>query len=314
MTDHPDEAAALLDFLRLQIEWGADEALLDEPVDRRAPMAAAPAADADRRPAADRGHAPVVAVERARPPPRTVPEPAFRGGHGAAEAARLAAAAPDLVALAAAVAAFSLSSLRDTAGALAFADGPARARLMVVADAPSAADDESGRPLSGREGDLLDRMLASIGIARADTRVGCLVPWRAAGRPAADADRDRDAAAVPRGASPPRLPRQAVAAGPGDGAGGRRRQRHDASARRFLARGDGRGRPCRNTGPDPAAAGDAASRAPSEADRVVGPAQPRGAPRGDRLITIPCFCSAVKNRIVALTVPPSEAGRRELSR
>ena len=182
MTDHPDEAAALLDFLRLQIDWGADEALLDEPVDRRAPTAAAPAAAADRRPAAaDRGHAPVVAVERARPPPRTVPEPAFRGGHGAAEAARLAAAAPDLVALAAAVAAFSLSSLRDTAGALAFADGPARARLMVVADAPSAADDESGRPLSGREGDLLDRMLGSIGIARADTRVGCLVPWRPPG-------------------------------------------------------------------------------------------------------------------------------------
>jgi DNA polymerase len=42
--------------------------------------------------------------------------------------------------------------------------GNPRARLMVVGEGPGAQEDEQGRPFVGRSGQLLDRMLESVGI------------------------------------------------------------------------------------------------------------------------------------------------------
>ncbi len=141
-------------LLRLQLEWGADEALEPLPLDRLT---------APRR---SEREAPSVAA-----PPLGI----------AARAAAIAAAPVDLDGLRAALAGFDLCPLRDTAGHLVFADGPEHASLMVVVEAPGSDDDATGVPLSGRLGRLFDAMLASIGLSRDLVRIGCLVPWRPPG-------------------------------------------------------------------------------------------------------------------------------------
>jgi DNA polymerase len=67
-------------------------------------------------------------------------------------------------------------------------EGPMPAELMLVADAPGFHDDRLGRPLSGPTGELLDELLAAIGLARADVYVTTLVKCRPPGTqsPAAD--------------------------------------------------------------------------------------------------------------------------------
>jgi len=153
----------VLDALRLQLEWGADEALLDAPQNRFAAVKPVPEA------------APPSPAPR---PSRTISAalPA-----GPADAERLAEGCATLAALRAALAGFSGCGLRDTATNLVFGDGPEDARLMVIGDAPGADEDRSGRPFCGPAGMLLDKMLASAGFARADFRVATLVPWRPPG-------------------------------------------------------------------------------------------------------------------------------------
>ena len=72
-------------------------------------------------------------------------------------------------------------ALRNTAANLVFADGNAGARLMVIGDVPGRDEDRVGLPLVGPEGQLFDRMLASIGLSRADCYIVPLIPWRPPG-------------------------------------------------------------------------------------------------------------------------------------
>jgi DNA polymerase len=152
----------VLDALRLQLEWGADEALLDVPQNRLAGVKPVPQA------------APSPAPHLPRPISAALPA-------GPADAERAAAGCGSLTALRAALAGFSGCGLRDTATNLVFGEGPEDARLMVIGDAPGADEDRSGRPFCGPAGMLLDKMLASAGFARADLRVVTLVPWRPPG-------------------------------------------------------------------------------------------------------------------------------------
>jgi uracil-DNA glycosylase family 4 len=62
-----------------------------------------------------------------------------------------------------------------------FADGPETAKLMIIGEAPGAEEDRAGRPFVGAAGQLLDRMLASIGLDRATVRIVNIVPWRPPG-------------------------------------------------------------------------------------------------------------------------------------
>jgi DNA polymerase len=59
--------------------------------------------------------------------------------------------------------------------------GAGAARLMVVADFPSADDEESGIILSGAPGALFDKMLGSIGLSRENAVISPLLFWRAPG-------------------------------------------------------------------------------------------------------------------------------------
>src|SRR5688500_7553576 len=100
------ERAALLAALRLQLDWGADEALADSPLDRGAarpsPPAGEPAALPAGRPAAARQAAPAPALVL----PGRAGGPVAAPPAAARAAAELAAAAGTLEALRAAMARF----------------------------------------------------------------------------------------------------------------------------------------------------------------------------------------------------------------
>ena len=52
---------------------------------------------------------------------------------------------------------------------------------MLVGEAPGGDEDRIGRPFVGRAGQLLDRMLASIGLDRTKVYIANVVPWRPPG-------------------------------------------------------------------------------------------------------------------------------------
>jgi uracil-DNA glycosylase len=200
----PLELAALLAW---QAAAGADEAILDSPVDRfqaappppprpmlseaalpaapgsfaaprsTPPAPAKPGSPASRTPAAPRGTpAPVT--------PAVVKPGAIGPGtiHPAAVGAReLAAAAQSLEELVEALAAFDGCALKKTATNLVFADGNPAARVMFLGEAPGADEDRAGKPFVGVSGQLLDRMVAWIGLDRTNFYITNILFWRPPG-------------------------------------------------------------------------------------------------------------------------------------
>jgi DNA polymerase len=150
-----------LDSLRAALLWqaeaGIDEAIGEAPVDRFAASEAQLAALAVVQPAAAAARAPAAAGG---PIPMAAPE------HAVQTASRLAAAANSLDELKAAVEAFEECPLKKTATNTVFADGNPAARIMFVGEAPGADEDRQGKPFVGVSGQLLDRMLAAIGLDR----------------------------------------------------------------------------------------------------------------------------------------------------
>lgn len=154
-------------LLEWQLELGAYEAIGDLPVDRYA------LAEAD---AAARAAKPVAAAAAR----SAVPVPQAMAGPDAVAVARAAAAAAmDLDGLRAALADFDLCDLKRGARQLVFADGVPGARVMIVNDAPGRDEDRAGVPFVGQEAQLLDRMLAAIGLAReTSVYIANVIPWR----------------------------------------------------------------------------------------------------------------------------------------
>jgi len=54
-------------------------------------------------------------------------------------------------------------------------------RIIIITDSPSSDDDASGNILSGAAGEMLDKMLSAIGVARDDVAIIPLVFWRPPG-------------------------------------------------------------------------------------------------------------------------------------
>ena len=148
MTDlTPREARAALEWLH---EMGADEIVAEAPVNR---FAAPPPTQAPAK-------APAVTT------PKPAPKLPGLPGDMIADAHAVAAAAASLEALREALATYEGCALRRTATQLCFSDGNPQARLMVVGEAPGREEDLAGKPFVGRSGQLLDRMLAAIGLSR----------------------------------------------------------------------------------------------------------------------------------------------------
>ena len=85
---------------------------------------------------------------------------------------------PELEAL---LARFEGCALKFSAKNLVFADGNPQGRVMLVGEAPGADEDRIGKPFVGRSGQLLDRMLAAIGLDRSKVYIANVVPWRPPG-------------------------------------------------------------------------------------------------------------------------------------
>jgi DNA polymerase len=155
MTDH----AALL---RWYVEQGVDEAVDEEPIDRFAAPALTPA------PAAVVPASPVRAPTPLRPPP---PPPArapvpLESPQLVEDARALAESCGTLAELEAAVRGFEGCALKRTAKNTVFADGKPGAPVMIVGEAPGGDEDRLGKPFVGVSGQLMDRMMASIGLTR----------------------------------------------------------------------------------------------------------------------------------------------------
>ena len=80
-----------------------------------------------------------------------------------------------------AVSEFEGCSLKNTATNLVFSDGDENARVMLVGEAPGADEDRQGKPFVGVSGQLLDKMLSSIGLDRSSVYISNIIPWRPPG-------------------------------------------------------------------------------------------------------------------------------------
>src|SRR3954447_297502 len=176
MKDSPmnaDDRKAALALLRWYVEMGADEAIAFEPGDRLGPPPAQIPPPAI--PAPIRGQSPPSAP--AAPPPALTESM----GEAAQSARRLAFGADSVEALAALVAGFDGCPLKRTATNTVFIDGNPAAPVMIIGEAPGADEDRIGRPFVGRAGQLLDRMLAAIGLDRTGVQITNVISWRPPG-------------------------------------------------------------------------------------------------------------------------------------
>lgn len=175
--------AAILAFWR---DAGVDEAIEDDSVDRYAVSAAAAARPALQPEAAPRAEATPAATTPQRRAPETPTLPPVTiplESPAAIEDARAAASAANtLEELQAAIAAFEGCALKRTAKNTVFSDGNPDTRVMVIGEAPGADEDRLGKPFVGVSGQLLDRMLASIGLDRqTGFYITNILPWRPPG-------------------------------------------------------------------------------------------------------------------------------------
>ncbi len=211
MTPDAPDSRDLLSFLDFHVEAGVDVALDETPHDRfaepEAPRRAARTEaeapvqrDMERHEAprhesfrheSVRQDAPRQEPVRQEPPRQDAPraEPpntygrsaAAAPGEAAGDARELAATAASLEELEALLARFESCALRFTAKNLVFDDGNPQAKVMFVGEAPGADEDRVGKPFMGRSGQLLDRMMAAVGLDRTNAYVGNVVPWRPPG-------------------------------------------------------------------------------------------------------------------------------------
>ena len=156
---------AVLDWYRAA---GVDIAVGEEPVDRfaqRMPQRVAPSP---------------VSIPGSETGERVAVEPPALGGDPS-EARSLAASAVTLEQLQAILASYDGCGLKHRATQLVFADGNPEAEIMLIGEAPGAEEDRQGKPFVGKSGQLLDRMLAAIGLDRTKVYIANTVPWRPPG-------------------------------------------------------------------------------------------------------------------------------------
>src|SRR3954453_8038971 len=176
----PDRNKAARELLAFYAEAGVDSAIGEQGNDVLSQPEPPPATERPK-------NATVTAPARAADP---------RLGNVPARPAVAAPPAPDAAVMAAREAARSASSLEElraildrfdgcglkgSASRLVFADGTPGSELMLIGEAPGAEEDKLGLPFVGRSGQLLDRMLAAIGLNRTQVYIANIVPWRPPG-------------------------------------------------------------------------------------------------------------------------------------
>ena len=187
-----DDRNELIAMLAWQLDMGIDEALLDHPQADAVPLrldqllaVAAPAGDTGVSQTVMGGAAPHPSDAVKMPNPAANPALANSGavppeGKINADGAALAGIT-SLADLQSGLAKLDDCPLKHTASNLCFADGNPGARLMIIGEAPGRDEDRMGVPFVGADGQLLDKMIASIGLDRASVYLTNLLPWRPPG-------------------------------------------------------------------------------------------------------------------------------------
>lgn len=162
MTDQSlSDPAALM---RWYLDAGVDETIGEEAVDRFKPLPPKPIVPPR-----------TSAIQVTAAAASSAPAPAAYSAHPAD-------AATSVAELNAMVEAFDGCGLKKFASTTVFADGNPAARIMFVGEAPGADEDRQGLPFVGVSGQLLDRMLGSIGLTRAENAyITNVVFWRPPG-------------------------------------------------------------------------------------------------------------------------------------
>lgn len=171
----------LRELLMFYRDAGVDAPLADEPFNKLVELPPQKPVVQDQQ--AER---PSLGVPREQQPTRARPiakpaEMAVPDETQAALAREMASNAKSLDELREQLAGFDGCNLKFTAKNLVFADGNAEGPLMVIGEAPGRDEDVEGLPFVGRSGQLLDRMLAAIGLDRTSVYVANVIPWRPPG-------------------------------------------------------------------------------------------------------------------------------------
>lgn len=177
--------------LQSLIDWWDQAGVETAPIPASEVRARAPAPPGDQtRPLSERAGGPASRSGShsnsgdAASPPRATAAAARAAGYGGAageDAKAIAAACATLDDLKAAVEAFDGCPLKATATRAAFARGNPQARVMVIGEAPDRDEDREGKPFVGEAGQLLDRMLAAIGLNETSAYITNIVFWRPPG-------------------------------------------------------------------------------------------------------------------------------------
>lgn len=77
--------------------------------------------------------------------------------------------------------AFDGCDLKKMATNTVFSDGNPQADIMFVGEAPGADEDLKGLPFVGQSGQLLDKIIASVGLNRTNVYISNIIPWRPPG-------------------------------------------------------------------------------------------------------------------------------------
>ena len=167
--------------LEWYLEAGVDETVGEVPVDRFQASKAAKASPrgTEKAPSAEQPAPSLPAHEPPAPP--TPPVPAIGAEGAVGDACKAAAAAGSVEELRATLENFEGCGLKKTATHLVFADGNPQAPIIFIGEAPGAEEDRKGIPFVGPSGQLLDRMLASIGLDRTKYLISNTVFWRPPG-------------------------------------------------------------------------------------------------------------------------------------
>ena len=170
---------ALLATLSWQVECGVDEALLDSPPQAGdQPLRLADFTKADAAP--QNQPAPknqMMKNQEIAKPSAEMPPHKAATSHSGQDLSSIS----DLLALRDAMASFEGCELKRTASNLVFADGNAQAKIMLIGEAPGRDEDKAGLPFVGKAGQLLDQMLACVGLDRTSVYITNILPWRPPG-------------------------------------------------------------------------------------------------------------------------------------
>ena len=170
------------DALVWQLEAGIDECIGETPVDRFLKMSSPAATEAvfSGPPSGDTAQLP-AGRRRITDRPLDAPVLAAKPVPGAQSAWDIASQCTSIAELQEAVMTFDSCPLKQTATNTVFSDGNPDAKIMFIGEAPGADEDRKGTPFVGVSGQLLDKMVASIGLDRTNVYITNIVFWRPPG-------------------------------------------------------------------------------------------------------------------------------------